>query len=263
MIPDLHRQHRINMMMWTLAAILLFILAASLISKAEARPRHYQTYQQHGFDWGQQWQQPRQYQKPIKRKRIAKLHKRTIDANGNRGHRVPHWIDPTGKMVQVETVQGFKLTVHPAYASKFLKFFALLKEHGFNPPKGMVGCYSRAHKRGSNHAIGAACDIQTGWNRTVSFMYGAAEPLIRQAGLFSGCSFGDCGHIEAVRGLFNKAPNLYASLAKFKAEQEAAKDPDSFELATESINTQGQTVVIASARRKHVRHHHNYRIARR
>jgi|GEM_PF-5162864 len=144
-----------------------------------------------------------------------------VSKKKGRRNRTPHWIDTTNTMVQVETVQGFKITVHPAYADKFLKFFALLEEHGYKPPKNMVGCYSQAHKRGSNHAIGAACDIQTGWNRAPSFMYHVG-PLIKQAGLYDGCSFGDCGHVEAVRGLYNHAPNLYASLEKFKADQSTA-----------------------------------------
>jgi hypothetical protein len=43
---------------------------------------------------------------------------RAVDANGN------------SLMVTVQTAYGFKITVHPAYASKFQKFFALLKERG-------------------------------------------------------------------------------------------------------------------------------------
>jgi hypothetical protein len=46
-----------------------------------------------------------------------KLH-RVVDANGNT------------TMVTVQTAYGFNINVHPAYASKFLKFFALLKDRG-------------------------------------------------------------------------------------------------------------------------------------
>jgi hypothetical protein len=46
--------------------------------------------------------------------------------------------------------------------------------------------------------------------------------IIKQAGLYDGCSFRDCGHIEAVRGTHNRAPNLYAAIEKFKTEQSTA-----------------------------------------
>lgn len=122
-------------------------------------------------------------------------------------------------MVTVRTAFGFPITVHPAYASKFQRFFALLKDKGYRPPANITRCYSAGgHKPGSNHHIGAACDIQTGWNRGPSFVYHMGD-IIRQAGLYDGCSFRDCGHVEAVRGLYNKKPNLYASLEKFKAYQ--------------------------------------------
>lgn len=197
--------------------IISFVITIILTSHAEAR-RHYNYY-------STQTQQHRQldYQQfYFNNQRYATRHRTATKRRTARRNRTPHWVDPNGNMVQVMTVQGFKLTVHPAFAGKFTKFFALLEEHGFKPPKDMVGCYSRAHKRGSNHAIGAACDIQTGWNRTASFMYKDAKPLIKQAGLYDGCDFGDCGHVEAIRGLYNKAPNLYASLEKFKAEQSTA-----------------------------------------
>jgi len=52
---------------------------------------------------------------------------------------------------------------------------------------------------------------------------GTAEPdfvyhmndIVVQAGLYNGCSFRDCGHVEAVRGTHNRAPNLYAAMEKF------------------------------------------------
>ena len=83
-----------------------------------------------------------------------------LDANGN------------NIMVTVQTAYGFNITVHPAYASKFQKFYALLKEHGYkvtaaSPSAGQHG----THVAGSNHYIGAACDIQTGWNRGPPFVY--------------------------------------------------------------------------------------------
>lgn len=133
-----------------------------------------------------------------------------VDANGNR------------IMVTVQTAYGFTITVHPAYASNFLKFYALLKEHGYKVDARINKCFSRSgHISGSNHYIGAACDNQYGHNRAPAYMYHVGD-LIRQAGLYDGCSFGDCGHVEAVRGTHNKPPDLYAALEKFKSDQSTA-----------------------------------------
>ena len=135
----------------------------------------------------------------------------TVDANGNRS------------MVTVRTAYGFDITVHPAYASKFQKFFALLKERGYKVPANITKCWAPqgTHVAGSNHYIGAACDIQTGWNRGPEFVYHMND-IVKQAGLYNGCSFRDCGHVEAVRGTHNLAPNLYAAMEKFKSEQSTA-----------------------------------------
>ena len=118
-------------------------------------------------------------------------------------------------MVTVKTAFGFNITVHPAYAGKFQKFFALLKERGYKVPANITKCWAPrgTHVAGSNHYIGAACDIQKGWNRGPDFVYHMND--IVQAGLYNGCSFRDCGHVEAVRGTHNRAPNLYATMEKF------------------------------------------------
>jgi hypothetical protein len=145
--------------------------------------------------------------------RSQRDHPRVIDANGNS---VP-------LMVRVQTAYGFAITVHPAYASKFLKFFSLLKERGYKVSAEITRCWAPVgtHVAGSNHYIGAACDIQTGWNRGPTFVYHMND-IIKEAGLYDGCSFHDCGHVEAVRGVHNRAPNLYAAMEKFKAEQSTA-----------------------------------------
>ena len=136
---------------------------------------------------------------------------RRVDANGNR------------TMVTVQTVYGFNITVHPAYASKFQKFFALLKDRGYKVPANITKCWAPRGTRvaGSNHYIGAACDIQTGWNRGPRFVYHMSD-IIKKAGLYDGCAFHDCGHVEAIRGTHNRVPNLYAAMEKFKSEQSTA-----------------------------------------
>jgi hypothetical protein len=143
---------------------------------------------------------------------VSKRHRdRATDANGNNA------------MVNVKTAYGFNITVHPAYAGKFLRLFALMKERGYKVPASITKCWTPRGTRvsGSNHYIGAACDIQTGWNRGPAFIYHMSD-VIKQAGLYDGCSFRDCGHIEAVRGTHNSAPNLYAAIEKFKTEQSTA-----------------------------------------
>lgn len=180
------------------------------------------------FHWGEERQSPRIHYRTYprtqsrsyykKRTHHARRHHRKArrDANSNKS---PPW-----NMVKVKTVQGLYLTVHPAYAHKFLRLFEILDQNGVNVPKGMVGCYARGHHvSGSNHYIGAACDIQTGWNRTIPAMYHAGK-WIKQAGLYDGCDFGDCGHVEAIKGTHNarKLPNIYAALAKFKADESTA-----------------------------------------
>ena len=66
---------------------------------------------------------------------------RVVDANGN------------SMMVTVQTAYGFNITVHPAYANKFLKFFALLKERGYKVPANITRCWAPrgTHVAGSNH----------------------------------------------------------------------------------------------------------------
>ncbi len=139
--------------------------------------------------------------------RIARTSPR-LDANGS------------SAIVTVRTAYGFNIRVHAAYAGKFQRFFALLKEHGYKVPANITKCWAPqgTHVPGSNHYIGAACDIQTGWNRGPAFVYHMSD-IVKQAGLYDGCSFRDCGHVEAVRGTHNRAPNLYAALEKFKSEQ--------------------------------------------
>ena len=200
----------------------LLLLAASAFVFSVSHAHAAYTPDNNGrFVWSGETQH-RVYKKTYKKRHAAKRHKvkRIADANGNRARgKTPPW-----NMVQVKTAQGFLLTVHPAYAHKFLRFFEILEQNHVRVPKELVGCYARGrHVSGSNHYIGAACDIQTGWNRTIPALYTKeAERWIREAGLYNGCSFGDCGHIEAVRGTHNRPPPLIAALEKFKAMQSTA-----------------------------------------
>ena len=120
---------------------------------------------------------------------------RVVDANGN------------STMVTVQTAYGFNITVHPAYASKFLKFFALLREHGYKVPANITRCWAPrgTHVAGSNHYIGAACDIQTGWNRGPEFVYRMGD-IVKQAGLYNGWRKPDAR--QSCQGIFAQCRQL-------------------------------------------------------
>lgn len=97
-------------------------------------------------------------------------------------------------LVHVQTAAG-PITVAADVAGKFKGLIAALVAKGF---KGGVHCYaSGGHVTHSLHYSGNACDFaQGGRNKTVSVMYHAGD-LIRSAGLRDGCSFHDCGHVDA------------------------------------------------------------------
>jgi hypothetical protein len=75
----------------------------------------------------------------LARPRSHRISKRTSERKPH------HAVDANGNslMVTVQTAYGFKITVHPAYASKFQKFFALLKERGYKVPAHMTKCWAR------------------------------------------------------------------------------------------------------------------------
>lgn len=145
---------------------------------------------------------------------------------GRRGHHAARRhreraVASSAGLVTVQTAANIKITVHPAYVGKFQALIADLVRQGHKPK--FITCYARGHKAGSNHAWGGACDIdQTGWGRTSGFMY-HADSTIHANGLYSGCAFRDCGHVEAMRGLYNRPPGLFAAIEKFKADQSTAR----------------------------------------
>ena len=69
------------------------------------------------------------------------------------------------------------------------------------------------HRRRLRYPDGLECGPE--------FVYHMGD-IVKKAGLYNGCSFHDCGHVEAIRGTHNRAPNLYAAMEKFKAEQSTA-----------------------------------------
>lgn len=103
--------------------------------------------------------------------------------------------------ILVPTAYGIDICVDPRFAGRFQSFFQSLKDSGARVTE--IICQAYGHAPGSNHIGGGACDVnQRARNRTIPAMYHAGA-LIRAAGLYDGCSFHDCGHVEAMRGLGN------------------------------------------------------------
>ena len=103
--------------------------------------------------------------------------------------------------IAMKTAYGIEVCVDPVYASKFQAFFSALHSAGVRVTE--IICQAYGHAPGSNHIGGGACDVnQRRKNVTIPAMYHAGE-MIRAAGLYDGCSFHDCGHVEAMRGLGN------------------------------------------------------------
>src|SRR5262245_1232195 len=83
--------------------------------------------------------------------RASSLRGRRTDTSERKPH---HVVDANGNrmLVTVQTAYGFNITVHPAYASTFLKFFALMKERGYKVPANITRCWAPrgTHVAGSN-----------------------------------------------------------------------------------------------------------------
>ncbi len=104
-------------------------------------------------------------------------------------------------MTRVKIANGQTIRCDVRFCDQFVALVADLCEMG-HCPKSVI-CFALHHKPGSNHDGGGACDIdQRGRNKTSKFMYHSGA-LIKKHGLFDGCSFRDCGHVEGLRGLCN------------------------------------------------------------
>lgn len=121
-----------------------------------------------------------------------------------------------------QTAYGIAICVDPTYADKFVGFFAALHARGVKVTQ--ITCQAYGHAPGSNHIGGGACDVnQRARNRTIAAMYHAGD-LIRAAGLYDGCAFRDCGHVEAMRGLGNYGgTRTYSARSRHRAEPQYAQ----------------------------------------
>lgn len=100
-------------------------------------------------------------------------------------------------LVVAHTRLGHTYKVNQAHAHQFIGFVnELERTYG---PIHHIGCYSRfGHVYMSQHHVGNACDIeQYGWGRTSYRAMYRLGWLPHKYGLRNGCSFGDCGHVDA------------------------------------------------------------------
>jgi hypothetical protein len=107
-------------------------------------------------------------------------------------------------LVTAPTAFGFNITVHPAYAGKFQKFFALLKERGYNVPANITKCWRPYGGFKSPTSVRPAISRRVGIAGPSSFYH--MGDIVKKAGLYNGCSFHDCGHVEAIRGTTTEHP---------------------------------------------------------
>ncbi len=107
-----------------------------------------------------------------------------------------HAKTPARGLVTVETAAGIPITVSPRFAPKMQAFVRALVARGYHPRA--ITCFaSGGHAPRSLHYRGEACDFdQGGRGRTASTMYHITL-LAAQFGLRDGCTFRDCGHIDA------------------------------------------------------------------
>lgn len=100
-------------------------------------------------------------------------------------------------LTTIPTAAGISITVAQSFAPKIAAFIADVVARGYKPPR--IHCYSTSasHVRNSLHFSGQACDFnQRGWGKTDAPMYHVADIAARH-GLRDGCTFRDCGHIDA------------------------------------------------------------------
>lgn len=115
---------------------------------------------------------------------------------GERRMRLP---DANGNpiLVTVPTAAGIDIVVAPQFAAPMQSFIADIVAAGYRPRRIKCFSLSRTHVPRSRHFTGEACDFnQHGWNLTDRFMY-RVHAIAKRHGLRDGCSFGDCGHIDA------------------------------------------------------------------
>lgn len=143
-------------------------------------------------------------------------HRTSTDANGSPA-RCAH------NTVATQTAYGITICVDPVHASKFVAFFASLHARGVKVTN--IVCQAYGHAPGSNHLGGGACDVnQRARNRTIPAMYHAGD-LIRAAGLYDGCAFRDCGHVEAMRGLGHYGGTTLAARSHIRHRTAAVQSP--------------------------------------
>lgn len=113
-------------------------------------------------------------------------------------------------MVTVPTAAGIAITVHPEMASKLQGFIADVVARGYHPRR--IHCFAVGGHVGSSwHYSGRACDFDQGGGGTAPIMRRVAD-LTKKWGLRNGCTFADCGHVDA-------GPAVSHSVAYYQARK--------------------------------------------
>lgn len=185
LIPgQIRKTNRIGIALSIACAVLIYLLAV-----AQGHARSIVICNQQGCsDWHQ----------PTSRHRAHHRSRHDLDANGNRAGLITLSVD------------GHRITVaDDSFARRIRGFISDAVARGF---RGRIHCYATGgHVRHSLHYSGHACDFaQRGWNRTVRVMYHVAD-LARKWGLRDGCTFRDCGHIDAGRSSATYSARHYRS----------------------------------------------------
>ena len=136
--------------------------------------------------------------RPTRHTRIARQARRIVARHHDVAPRRRYALDANGNRAGgIETVQSAlgPITVNSSFAPRIEGFIRDLRALGYH---SSVHCYaSHGHVRHSLHYSGQACDFgQSARNVAPRIMYHVAH-LARKWGLRDGCSFHDCGHIDA------------------------------------------------------------------
>lgn len=158
-------------------------------------------------------------------------------------------------LIVAHTRMGHPYKVNQQHAAQFIGFINDLER--FYRPIRHLGCFSRwGHVSMSQHHTGNACDIeQFGWSRTTYIPMYRIGWLARKWGLRDGCSFRDCGHVDAGGPSWaNGAPPGQIARAEIPATQnDVAEVGKDHEWPKTLVARSGPAkMILASTETKHV-----------
>ena len=162
-------------------------------------------------------------------------------------------------LIVAHTKLGHVYKVNQAHAKQFIGFVNDLENHYGSIRH--IGCYARwGHVHLSQHHVGNACDIeQSGWGRTsYRAMYRIAG-LAHKWGLRDGCSFGDCGHVDAGGyGWANGAPPGMVARAEIPADVDTRISAADIQLASTELKPFVRHTQERGDKQRITHHHRSY-----